>query len=103
MYAWILEMIGNMGIDDIPGAEPMHEVLLLRPGSWKSQSIHQAHLAAPMPVGFDEQGNNALDLHGFGGTGTNARSIKPMLLVQTPTHPAKLRAPAGPTLAMSGC
>jgi len=62
----------DRGTDDIPCAESVPEVPLLGFGTWKSQGVHQAHLAAPMPIGPDKQGSDALDLHGVRGARTNA-------------------------------
>jgi hypothetical protein len=80
MYPWIVQVVGDTGRHDISCAETMREVLGLRLGSGKTQGIHQTHLAAPMPICRDEQGNNPLDLQGFGSADSYAGRVMPMRL-----------------------
>jgi hypothetical protein len=98
MHPRIVQVVGNMGLDDIPGAKSMREVFRLRFGPWKAELVHQTHLAAPMPIRGDEQGHDTLELQGFRGTGSDTRGIAPMGLLQAPGHAIELGTPACPAL-----
>ncbi len=66
MHTRIVQMGGDMGRDDISWTETMGEVPGLRFSPWKTQGIHQTHLATSMAIGDDEQRDDPLDLQGFG-------------------------------------
>jgi hypothetical protein len=85
-------------MNHISCAKVMREVSGLRFGAWKTQGIHQTHLAAPMPIGLDEEGNDALDLQDLRRAGSNARGIMPMGLLQAFRDAIELGTPASPTL-----
>jgi hypothetical protein len=84
MHPWILEVGGNMGLDDIPTAKAMCKVLGLWFGAWETKAIHQALLTAPMPICRDEQRHNSLKMDLLRRTGPHTDGIMPMGLLQAP-------------------
>jgi hypothetical protein len=94
MNPWIIKMSRNHGTHNVARPKRMLELLRFRPCSREAMLIHQTHLSAASPVGFDEQRNNPLDPETLRCTLAHTRCITPVGLGKGSLAAVKLREAA---------
>ena len=76
---------------DITSAKPMLKGLLFGSAAWEAVFVHQAHLAASVASGCDQQRSNSLHLQHLRRTLSNVGSIEPVGLRQISRRAIELR------------
>jgi hypothetical protein len=94
----MLEMSGNDRFDNIASAKGVRKVFRFGFAAWKSPFIHEAHLAASMPLGGNEQWFDLADLEQCRGAHSYAGRVTPVRFGQVAADAVILRPAAAATL-----